>query len=121
MRNAGLEEAQAGIKIAERNINNLRYADDTTLMTERYLCDLMSYSLPGFSIHGIFQAGILELYTAISFSKGSSQPRGQILCFLHWQLSYREALRTEFQPPPQHSYVRTLSPMTSGCVWRQSL
>ena len=34
MRNAGLEEAQAGIKIAGRNINNLRYADDTTFMTE---------------------------------------------------------------------------------------
>ena len=34
MRNAGLEEAQAGIKIDERNINNLRYADDTTLMTK---------------------------------------------------------------------------------------
>ena len=34
MRNAGLEEAQAGIKIAGRNINNLRYADDTTLMTK---------------------------------------------------------------------------------------
>ena len=34
MRNAGLEETQAGIKIAGRNINNLRYADDTTLMTE---------------------------------------------------------------------------------------
>ena len=34
MRNAGLEETQAGIKIAQRNINNLRYADDTTLMTE---------------------------------------------------------------------------------------
>ena len=34
MRNAGLEEAQAGIKIAERNINNLRYADDTTLKAE---------------------------------------------------------------------------------------
>ena len=34
MRNAGLEKAQAGIKIAERNINNLRYADDTTLMAE---------------------------------------------------------------------------------------
>ena len=34
MRNAGLEEAQAGIKIAERNINNLRYADDTTFMAE---------------------------------------------------------------------------------------
>ena len=34
MRNAGLEEAQAGIKFARRNINNLRYADDTTLMAE---------------------------------------------------------------------------------------
>ena len=35
MRNTGLEEAQAGIKVAGRNINNLRYADDTTLMAER--------------------------------------------------------------------------------------
>ena len=35
MRNAGLEEAQAGIKIARRDINNLRYADDTTVMAER--------------------------------------------------------------------------------------
>ena len=34
MRNAGLDEAEAGIKIAKRNINNLRYADDTTLMAE---------------------------------------------------------------------------------------
>ena len=34
MRNTGLDEAQAGIKIAERNINNLRYADDTTVMAE---------------------------------------------------------------------------------------
>ena len=34
MQNAGLEEAQAGIKISRRNINNLRYGDDTTLMTE---------------------------------------------------------------------------------------
>ena len=34
MRNAGLKEAQAGIKIARRNVNNLRYADDTTLMAE---------------------------------------------------------------------------------------
>ena len=34
MRNAGLDEAQAGIKIARRNINNLRYADDTTIMAE---------------------------------------------------------------------------------------
>ena len=37
MRNPGLEEAQAGIKIARRNINNLRYADDTTL-TDKELC-----------------------------------------------------------------------------------
>ena len=35
MRNAGLDEAEAGIKIAGRNVNNLRYADDTTLMSER--------------------------------------------------------------------------------------
>ena len=35
MRNAGLDEGQAGIKIARRNINNLRYVDDTTLTTER--------------------------------------------------------------------------------------
>ena len=35
MRNAGLEEAQAGVKIDRRNTNNLRYADDTTLMAER--------------------------------------------------------------------------------------
>ena len=34
MRNAGLEEAQAGIKIARRNVNNLRYADDTTLLAK---------------------------------------------------------------------------------------
>ena len=41
MRNAGLEEAQAGIKISGRNINNLKYADDTTLMAERE--ELKSY------------------------------------------------------------------------------
>ena len=35
MRNTGLDEAQAGIKIAERNINNLRYADDTTVMAQK--------------------------------------------------------------------------------------
>ena len=44
MTNAGLEEAQAGIKIAGRNINNLRYADDTTLMAESKE-ELMSLSL----------------------------------------------------------------------------
>ena len=44
MRNAGLEEAQAGIKIAGKNINNLRYADDTTLMAESEE-ELKSFSL----------------------------------------------------------------------------
>ena len=41
MRNAGLEEAQAGIQIARRNINNLRYADDTTLMVKEELKSLL--------------------------------------------------------------------------------
>ena len=41
MRNTGLEEAQAGIKIARRNINNLRYADDTTLKSEEELKSLL--------------------------------------------------------------------------------
>ena len=84
MRNAGLEEAQAGIKVAGRNISNFRYADDTTLMAESeeelkslmmkvksevkslspvWLCDL-----PGFSVHGIFQARVLE-WGAIAFSE----------------------------------------------------
>ena len=163
MRNTGLDEAQAGIKITGRNINNLRYADDTTLMAEskelksllmkmkeerekvglklniqktktmasgpitswqidgetvgtvtdfiflgskitangecsheikRYLllgrkvmtnlsevaqlclihCYPVECSPPGSSVHGIFQARILE-WVAISFSRGSSQPR----------------------------------------------
>ena len=46
MRNAGLEEAQAGIKIAGGNINNLRYADDTTLMAESWIIQ----SLPNNSV-----------------------------------------------------------------------
>ena len=90
MRNAGLDEAQAGINIAGRNINNLRYADDTTLMAESEeelksllmkvksesevaqscptLSDPMDFSLAGFSIHGIFQARVLE-WGAIAFSE----------------------------------------------------
>ena len=122
MRNAGLEEAQAGIKIARRNINNLRYADDTTLMADseelkRLLMKVKEESgkvglklniqkpkimvsgpitswqidgetvetvtdfilggskitadgdcsLPGSSVHGIFQARVLE-WGAIAFS-----------------------------------------------------
>ena len=62
MRNAGLDEAQAGIKIASRNINNLRYADDTTLMAESEE-ELNSLLMKD----GIFQARILE-WGAIAFS-----------------------------------------------------
>ena len=82
MRNAGLEEAQAGIKISGRNINNLRYVDDTTLTAESeeelksllmkvksesevaQLCPTLgnptNSSPPGFSVHGIFQVRVLE-------------------------------------------------------------
>ena len=96
MKNAGLDEAQAEIKIAGRNINNLRYADDTTLMAESEeelksllikvkqesekvglknevsqscptLCDPMDCNLLGSSVHGILQARVLE-WVAISFS-----------------------------------------------------
>ena len=82
MRNAGLEEAQAGIKIARININNLRYADDTTLMAESEeelkkplaakslqstLCDPINGSPLGSGVSGILQARTLE-WVAISFS-----------------------------------------------------
>ena len=88
MRNAGLDEAQSGIKIARGNINNLRYADDTTLMAESEelksllmevkaaakslqscptLCDPIDSSPPVSPIPGILQARTLE-WVAISFS-----------------------------------------------------
>ena len=79
MRNTGLEEAQAGIKIARINIKNLRYADDTTLMAESAvaaarslqscptLCDPIDSSPPGVPVPGILQARTLE-WVAISFS-----------------------------------------------------
>ena len=89
MRNVGLEETQAGFKIAWRNINNFRYADDTTLMVESKeelksllmkvksesevtqssltLRDPMDCSLPGSSVRGTFQTRLLE-WVAIAFS-----------------------------------------------------
>ena len=77
MRNAGMEEAQAGIKIARRNISNLRYADITTLMAAAAaakspqlcptLCDPIDGSPPGSPVPGILQARTLE-WVAISFS-----------------------------------------------------
>ena len=88
-RNAGLDEAQAGIKIAGRNINNLRYADDTTLIAESEeelksllmqmnaaakslqlcptLCDPIDGSPPGSAVPGILQARTVE-WVVISFS-----------------------------------------------------
>ena len=88
MRNAGLDETQAGIKIAGRKINNFRYVDDTTLMAESEeeltsllmkvkseseatqscptLSDPMDCSLPGSSVHRILQARVLE-WGAIAF------------------------------------------------------
>ena len=67
MRNAGLEEAQAGIKIAGRNISNLRYADAKSLQSCPTLCDPIDGSPPGSSVPGILQARTLE-WVAISFS-----------------------------------------------------
>ena len=71
MRNAGLEEAQAGIKIAWRNINNLRYADapaDAKLLQScPTLCDPIDGSPPGSPVPGILQARTME-WVAISFS-----------------------------------------------------
>ena len=66
MRNAGLDEAQAGIKIARRNIDNVRYTDDTTLMAE---------SKEELKKNNFFLLNML--WVAIPFSKGSSQPRDQ--------------------------------------------
>ena len=111
MRNAGLEETQAGMKIAGRNINNLSYADDTTLMAEseeelKSLCystlqphGRQPTSLPGSSVYGIFQARVLE-WVAISFSQGSSRSsnRTRISCIagrFFYHLSHRGGRRVQ--------------------------
>ena len=90
MRKAGLEETQAGIKIAERNTNNLRYANDTTLTAEHCvcvcvcvcvlvaqsyptLCDPMDCSPPGSFVHGILQARILEWVSIYLLEKGERE------------------------------------------------
>ena len=80
MRNAGLEEAEAGIKIARRNINNLRYADDTTLMAES---ELRSLSM---KVNKESEKVGLKLYT----QKTKIMALGPITS---WQI-YREAMET---------------------------
>ena len=80
MRNAGLEEAEAGIKIARRNINNLRYADDTTLMAES---ELRSLSM---KVKKESEKVGLKLYT----QKTKIMALGPITS---WQI-YREAMET---------------------------
>ena len=101
MRNTGLEEAQDGIKIAERNINNLRYADDTTLMAESEeelksllmkvqvqfssvaqscptLCDPMNRRMPGLPVHHhlpeFTQTHVHRVHDAIQPSHPRSSP-----------------------------------------------
>ena len=109
IRNAGLEEAQAGIKIAGRNINNLRYADGTTLMaqSEEELKSLLmkvksesevtqscptvrdpkDCSLPDSSIHRIFQARVLE-WVAIAFSELSDWTTTNLHIWGCWYFSW---------------------------------
>ena len=65
MRNAGLDEAQAGIKIAGRNISNLRYADDTTLMAES---EEELKSLFFFKFYFIFKLYIIVFFTLLFHS-----------------------------------------------------
>ena len=80
MRNAGLEEAQARIKIAGRNINNLRYADDTTLMAEREE-ELKSLLVHKSAVGGWFHREGFSLFYAIStYSTGS---QGSIFKMAH--------------------------------------
>ena len=76
-RNAGLEEAQAGIRIAGRNINNLRYADDTTLMP--CMCNnSLQLELKRVKRLIWFRVTYTVEWVAISCCRGSSQPRNPI-------------------------------------------
>ena len=78
MRNAGLEETQAGIKIAGRNINNLRYADDTTLMveSEEELKSLFTFYHKG---------GVICISEVIDISPGNLDSS---LCFFQSSVSH---------------------------------
>ena len=117
MRNTGLEGAQAGIKIARKNIDHLRYTDDTTLMAESEeelqsllmkvksesevaqscltLRDPMDWNLPGSSIHRIFQARVLEWVAIWKILKEMGIP-AHLTCFLrNLYVGQEETVRTE--------------------------
>ena len=79
MRNAGLEEAQAGIKIAGRNINNLRYADDTTLMAE------IEEELKSLLMKVKDESGVICISEVIDISPGNLDSR---LCFFQPSVSH---------------------------------
>ena len=82
MRNAGLEEAQAGIKIASRNINNLRYADDTTLMaeSEEELKSLLM--IPGGSVGEESACIVGDLGSVPGLERSPGGGHGKPLCIL---------------------------------------
>ena len=84
MRKAGLEEAQAGIKIAGRNINNLRYADDTTLMAEseeelKSVLDLLHMCAHTYTSHNSF---ISCLFILVLYKYR------RIPCYTFWKMAY---------------------------------
>ena len=88
MRNAGLDEAQAGIKIARRNINNLRYADDTTLMAEsaeELKSLLMKVKVESEKVH--FKINIQK--TKIMANRWGNNGNSDRLCFLGLQIHCR--------------------------------
>ena len=99
MRNAGLEEAQTGIKIARRNINNLRYADDTTLMTEseEELKSLLMKVKEAFEFLFTFchKGGVICKYRVIDISPANLDSS---LCFIqscifHYVLCIRQKVK----------------------------
>ena len=79
MRNSGLEEAQAGIKIAGRNINNLRYADDTTLMAESKDLKSLLMKLKEVSEKVGLKLNIQKIKTMVTGPITSWQINGQIM------------------------------------------
>ena len=112
MRNAGLDEPQAGIKIARRNINNLRYADDTTLMTE-------SEELKGLLMQLTEESENFGLKLNIQKTKiMASSP------ITSWQ-TYEETMETvtdfNFGAPKSLQMVTAAMKLKDTCSWEEKL